>query len=145
MCSREPGSHLDSYVQSLRDLHLPLGHPLTKGDAFHDFGGLGLGLWLAFHVSATVTRFLRARRSGRADGEDYAYHLVAFLALVALAPAMFTDNAVSYAFVMMPLGIVVGCSLGRWRVSFLPSHRGFYKLRILTPDAAVLDYAFTVR
>jgi hypothetical protein len=36
-------------------------------------------------------------------------------------------------------------SLGRWRVSFLPSHRGFYKLRILTPDAAVLDYAFTVR
>lgn len=36
-------------------------------------------------------------------------------------------------------------SLGRWRVSFRPSHRGSYKLRILTPDAAVLEYAFTVR
>jgi hypothetical protein len=36
-------------------------------------------------------------------------------------------------------------SLGRWRVSFRPSHRGFYRLRILTPDAAALDYAFTVR
>jgi hypothetical protein len=36
-------------------------------------------------------------------------------------------------------------SLGRWHVSFRPSHRGFYALRILTPDAAVLDYAFTVR
>jgi hypothetical protein len=36
-------------------------------------------------------------------------------------------------------------ALGRWRVSFRPSHRGFYRLRILTPDAAAFDYAFTVR
>jgi hypothetical protein len=34
---------------------------------------------------------------------------------------------------------------GEWRVPFRPSHRGFYKLRILTPDSAVLEYAFTVR
>jgi hypothetical protein len=36
-------------------------------------------------------------------------------------------------------------SLGRWRVRFHPSHRGFYRLRILTPDSAVFEYAFTVR
>src|SRR4051794_5870530 len=36
-------------------------------------------------------------------------------------------------------------SLGRWRVAFHPSHRGFYQLRILTPDSAVLEYSFTVR
>jgi hypothetical protein len=36
-------------------------------------------------------------------------------------------------------------SLGRWHVSFRPSHRGLYRLRILTPDAAAIDYAFTVR
>jgi len=35
-------------------------------------------------------------------------------------------------------------SSGRWHVVFHPSHRGFYTLRILTPDAAVLEYAFTV-
>jgi len=35
-------------------------------------------------------------------------------------------------------------ALGRWRVTFHPSHRGLYTLRILTPDAGVLDYAFTV-
>jgi len=35
--------------------------------------------------------------------------------------------------------------LGRWRVTFHPSHRGLYKLRILTPDSAVLDYTFDVR
>lgn len=36
-------------------------------------------------------------------------------------------------------------SLGRWQVTFSPSHRGLYKLRILTPDAAVLEYTFDVR
>ena len=36
-------------------------------------------------------------------------------------------------------------STGHWRVSFHPSHQGFYKLRIRTPDDGVLEYAFTVR
>ena len=35
-------------------------------------------------------------------------------------------------------------SMGRWQVTFRPSHRGFYQLRILTPDAAVFQYAFSV-
>lgn len=34
---------------------------------------------------------------------------------------------------------------GRWRVSFHPSHQGFYRLRILTPDNGLLEYAFDVR
>ena len=34
---------------------------------------------------------------------------------------------------------------GRWKVKFHPSHRGFYTLRIRTPDSAVLEYAFVVR
>jgi hypothetical protein len=34
---------------------------------------------------------------------------------------------------------------GRWRVTFHPSHRGFYTLRILTPDAGTFEYAFVVR
>ncbi|HEU5371599.1 MAG TPA: hypothetical protein VFU51_04350 [Gaiellaceae bacterium] len=33
---------------------------------------------------------------------------------------------------------------GRWRVTFHPSHRGLYTLRILTPDAGLFQYAFTV-
>jgi len=33
---------------------------------------------------------------------------------------------------------------GRWRITFHPSHRGDYTLRILTPDSAVLEYAFVV-
>lgn len=35
-------------------------------------------------------------------------------------------------------------ALGQWRLTFNPSHRGLYKLRILTPDRAVLEYSFDV-
>jgi hypothetical protein len=35
-------------------------------------------------------------------------------------------------------------AFGRWRVTFHPSHRGFYTLRILTPDGGVLEYAFVI-
>jgi hypothetical protein len=35
-------------------------------------------------------------------------------------------------------------AFGRWRVTFHPSHHGFYTLRILTPDGGVLQYAFVV-
>ena len=36
-------------------------------------------------------------------------------------------------------------SLGRWRLTFKPSHRGFYNLRIVAPDSSMLEYAFNVR
>jgi hypothetical protein len=35
-------------------------------------------------------------------------------------------------------------SVGQWHVTFHPSHRGFYTLRILTPDAGLVEYAFIV-
>lgn len=35
-------------------------------------------------------------------------------------------------------------SQGQWRVTFQPSHRGYYNLRVLTPDSAVLQYTFNV-
>jgi len=40
-------------------------------------------------------------------------HLAALLALIALAGAMVTDNVVVYIFLMAPLGVLVGSSLGR--------------------------------
>jgi NADPH-dependent ferric siderophore reductase len=33
---------------------------------------------------------------------------------------------------------------GRWTINFRPSHRGDYTMRIVTPDAGVLEYAFVV-
>lgn len=99
----------------LIDVYFPgLGHPHNDFlRIFYDFGGIGLALWLAFHAGALLTLLARARRAGRTDDRNYPFHLVAFLGLVALIPAMFTDNPISYAFVMMPLGVMVGVSLGR--------------------------------
>lgn len=91
-----------------------LGHPHNDFlRFFHDFGAVGLGFWIAFHGGAMVVLFRRARAAARANSPDHAFHLVPFLSLVAVALAMFTDNSVSYSFVMMPLGILFGCSLGR--------------------------------
>jgi hypothetical protein len=42
------------------------------------------------------------------------------------------------------VGVPATDSAGNWRVTFLPSHRGFYDLRVLTPDGARLEYAFRV-
>ena len=99
----------------LIDEYFPgLGHPHNDYlRFFHDFGVVGLGLWLAFHGAVTVALLLRARRALRANSPDASFHLVALLGLVALGLTMFTDNTVSYAFVMLPLGVMVGCSLGR--------------------------------
>ena len=41
----------------------------------------------------------------------------ALMALIAVSGSMFTDNSVSYSFVMMPLAIVMGCSLGAGRAA----------------------------
>jgi O-antigen ligase len=95
-----------------------LGHPHNDYlRFFHDLGLVGLGLWLAFHVYAVLVLFLRARAALRAGSPDQGYHVVATLGLVALGLTMFTDNTVSYAFVMLPLGVMVGCSLGRSRAT----------------------------
>lgn len=91
-----------------------VGHPHNDFlRFFHDFGAVGLGFWIAFHGGAMFVLFRRARAAARANSPDHAFHLVPFLSLVAVALAMFTDNSVSYSFVMMPLGILFGCSLGR--------------------------------
>jgi hypothetical protein len=99
----------------LIDEYFPgLGHPHNDYlRFFHDFGVVGLSLWLAFHGWAGLVLFARARRALRTGSADAPCHLVPLLGLVALALTMFTDNTISYAFVMLPLGVMIGCSLGR--------------------------------
>jgi O-antigen ligase len=99
-----------------------LGHPHNDYlRFFFDLGAIGLGLWVAFHAAAVVTLFLRARRAARAKSPDAALHLVPLLGLVALGMTMFTDNTISYQFVMAPLAVMLGCSLGRSTNALTPS------------------------
>jgi len=79
----------------------------------HDYGVVGLALWLLAIVKlawAVWKAWLVADRRNTAEAHP---HLAALLALIALAGAMVTDNVVVYIFLMAPLGVLVGSSLGR--------------------------------
>ena len=87
---------------------------------YYDTGAFGLTLWLCF-AFAFMTRTVKSlRRSIREETPDYPLHLAAFLAFVGVSGSMLTDNSVCYSFVMMPLAIVMGCSLGASRSALRP-------------------------
>jgi O-antigen ligase len=78
----------------------------------HDYGIIGWALWfIAFIALLRRTRrdWLRAvaTRSSSAI-----IHMTAFLGMLTLGLSMITDNTIVYVFVMAPLGILVGASLG---------------------------------
>jgi O-antigen ligase len=79
----------------------------------HDYGLVGFLLWIlgvGRLLWTTGRAWLRADHS-RDQGAHV--HLAAFLALIAVTLAMLTDNAIVYIFVMAPLAIMVGTSMGR--------------------------------
>jgi O-antigen ligase len=79
---------------------------------FHDFGLVGLLLWLWGFFVLLGRTFRAWRRADRAGDGDAYVHLAAWLALVSLALGMITDNSLRYVHVLLPLGVIVGCSLG---------------------------------
>jgi O-antigen ligase len=85
-----------------------IGHPHNDYlRLMHDFGGLGLVLWLLAYGALVIGTLRRARRR---SSDDAAVHWGACLALLALAACMITDNVIVYPFVMAPLGMLVGLS-----------------------------------
>ncbi|MFD9128983.1 polysaccharide biosynthesis tyrosine autokinase [Kitasatospora sp. NPDC059571] len=88
-----------------------LGHPHNDYlRLWHDFGALGLALWVAA-VLLLVRGALRRRRAARGR-DDWAIHQAALLALVGLSLNVLTSNLLVYVFVMVPIAVVVGTSLG---------------------------------
>jgi O-antigen ligase len=75
---------------------------------WHDFGLVGLALWIG-GFAAAVFRCLRgARVSGGVGGRSH--EMAAAMALIAVGIVMFTDNAIIYPFAMAPLALVVGAA-----------------------------------
>ncbi len=74
-------------------------------------------MWLAFVGMIIVRMSASLRRAIRNRSTDYPLHLAPILAIAAVSGSMLTDNSVDYFFVMIPLGIVIGCSLGVGRVA----------------------------
>lgn len=84
----------------------PTAHPHSDWlRLVHDFGLVGAGLFLI----AFLTLLLRVLRKARATDETI--HWSAVIALLGVAAAAVTDNVLTYPFVMLPVGVIVGLSL----------------------------------
>jgi hypothetical protein len=55
--------------------------------------------------------------------EELQFHLAPLLALAGVCASLFTDNSISYIFVMAPLGMLIGCSLSRLKVQPPPAQQ----------------------
>jgi len=78
----------------------------------HDYGAVGMVLWLAGMLKLLASQWrvwVRADREGRAER---GLCLASSLATSAVLLVMITDNAFAYIFVMAPLGVLIGTSLG---------------------------------
>jgi O-antigen ligase len=89
------------------------GHPHNDYlRLLHDFGWIGLGLWLVSYGAILVQAWNNWSWSERFDPVSAHVHEGAVLGLLAVAFMMVTDNVVVYQFAMAPLGILVGASIG---------------------------------
>jgi O-antigen ligase len=77
----------------------------------HDYGIIGLVLLLAA-LAALLRHAGRATRLARKGDPATPIHLAAALAVVGLLAAMATDNAIVYPFVVVPIAVILGLSIG---------------------------------
>ncbi len=116
------GHGAGSAVRLITDTYsFSIGHPHNDYlRLLHDYGVLGAFLWVVGYVvllSRTWRSWQRPSTEDKlnqrpAPSDELRIHAAAFLALVGVAIAMITDNAIDYLFVMAPLGVLVGLSLG---------------------------------
>jgi len=93
-----------------------VGHPHNDYlRLWHDLGLLGLALWLA--AILLLGRDAYRRRRAATDSADWAIHHAALLALIGLSLNVFTSNLLVYVFVMVPVAVVIGTSIGQVRVT----------------------------
>lgn len=102
-----PGSAAEYVVRTFGTVAHPHNEYLR---IWHDFGIVGLGLFVSGYLTLMWRTWRNARR---ADSNAAAVHWTAFLALAAVAATAYTDNVLVYPFVMLPLGVVVGLSVAR--------------------------------
>jgi len=87
---------------------------------YYDTGAVGLTLYLCFALSFVIRSAGNLIRSIRYQTPDYPLHVAALLSFLAVSWSMLTDNSVCYSFVMFPLAIVMGCSLGAGAAAPVP-------------------------
>lgn len=96
-----------SLIESVRP---GLGHPHNDFlRIWHDFGTVGLALWVCVWVTLIVMVTRVWRQSNGLPGVPSAWiHRPGFLAALAILPPMFTDNIIVYYWAMLPSAILIG-------------------------------------
>ncbi|MGW1882573.1 O-antigen ligase family protein [Streptomyces sp. NPDC001970] len=78
---------------------------------WHDLGLIGLGLWLSTMLIIGHGAYRRWRAAP--NDADRAIHQAALLAVIGLSLNAVTSNLLTYIFVMVPIAVIIGTSLGR--------------------------------
>ena len=90
-----------------------IGHPHNDYlRVLHDYGIVGLGLWLLGWSRVLRQLWTQARFSERWGKPDAHLQFAAFLAALGICLMMVTDNPMAYIFAMAPLGVLVGAATG---------------------------------
>lgn len=97
----------------VNSLWVNIGHPHNDYlRILHDFGLIGLSLFLFGFLPITVFALLQAHRT------DEPIHWSAAMILFAVGTTALTDNVIVYPFVMLPAAILIGLSFRRaWNPS----------------------------
>ncbi|MBE9031297.1 O-antigen ligase family protein [filamentous cyanobacterium LEGE 11480] len=78
----------------------------------HDFGWVGLGIWMTSYTMLLIQCTRYWIWSVKRDPVTQHVHQACILAMIATLIMMLTDNIIVYQFAMVPLGILIGNSLG---------------------------------
>jgi O-antigen ligase len=103
-----------SLISSLYPVDSPLDEYLR---IFHDYGLVGLALFLYAVWKLLRTSWKEWSEAKRYGASRARVHLAAFLAVVAVFFPMLTENSLIYLFMMAPLGVFLGASLGLRRTA----------------------------
>jgi len=114
------GHGVGSSERILKGYDIGITHPHNDYlRILHDYGAIGFMLWMFGFLKLLQGTWNNWRHSeGESGSSATALHLSAFLSLVAVALMMITDNPIVCSFVMAPVGLLVGSSIGRRKADF---------------------------
>ena len=107
------GKGAGSAANLVRDRFRTISHPHNDYlRVLHDYGIVGLSLWLLAWFRVLRQLWTQARFSERWGKADAQLQFAAFLAVLGTCQMMITDNPMTYIFVMAPLGVLMGAAAG---------------------------------
>lgn len=97
----------------VESVFVTMGHPHSDYiRVAHDYGVVGLFLWLGCLLSWTVGHFRYWRLSDQLGSKSAPFQLAALLSLISFTIQMLMENTLVYVFIAAPLGLLLGAAAG---------------------------------